>query len=135
MSIRAEAVSWFQTNIGASNKKLFSSKFYTADQAWPKQNSWWFEIPLERLKENATSDFHLLCQKSPHRRDFYYLKIPAQYFLSHLDDLTIQKRGTVSIFPSAEENRLFQDQRGRCRLNFRSFLTDLVSEQVRNDSK
>ena len=103
--------------------KFFSSKFYTADHAWPKQNSWWFEIPLERLKENATSNFHLLCQKSPQIRDYYHLKIPAQYFLSHLDDLTIQKRGTVSIFPSAEQDSLFQDLRGKRQLNFRSFLT------------
>jgi hypothetical protein len=122
VSIRNDALKWFRINIGTTSVKIYSSKFYSVDEAWPRQNSWWFEIPLQWLEQNANSDLHLLCQKVPNGKDFYHLKIPAEYFLRHLKELTIQKSGRVSIFPSAEANKLFKDLRGRSNISFASFL-------------
>ena len=122
MSTRRDALTWLQKNRSITSGHIFTSKYYTAEHAWPKQDSWWFEIPLQRLEENARADFHLLCQKTPDSTEFYHLKVPADYFLNHLDELTIQKSGKLSLFPAADALTRFKDLRGRGRVKFSSFL-------------
>jgi hypothetical protein len=124
VSIRKDALTWFQKNTPAMSGQVFASKYYLSEHAWPKQDSWWFEILLHRLRDNSTSIIHLLCQKSPQQNDFYHLKVPAEYFLSHLNELTRRDNGRVSIFPSAEQGKQFEDQRSKSHLCFRSFLVE-----------
>ena len=110
------------TTLAPHMKKIFSSKYYTADQAWPRQDSWWFEIPISHLRDNRIAHIHLLCQQSPEAMEFLYLKIPTDFFLSHINQLTVQKSGNISIFPSAESDTFLRDVRGKARVDFSAFL-------------
>ncbi|MGH3848554.1 MAG: hypothetical protein ACRDRT_02425, partial [Pseudonocardiaceae bacterium] len=64
----------------------------------------------------------LVCQKAPDVDDFYYLKVPAEFFRKKLPSLDVLDKGKVSLFLSAEPDDLFVDRRGRGRVSFEDFL-------------
>jgi hypothetical protein len=54
--------------------------------------------------------------------DFYYLKVPVEFFRENLSKLDVREWGQVSLFLSAEPNEMFIDQRGRGYISFAQFL-------------
>ena len=109
-------------NVGTTDGKIFTSKFYPPDESWTRKNAWWIQIPVDRLKTDNFSHIHLLCQTSPNKNDFHYLKVPAEYFLKHLSEFKFIGKGKINLFLSAESNNLFEDERGTGRVNFDLFL-------------
>ena len=83
MSIRNEALKWFERNHGKVDAPTFASKFYQAFESWPKTSVWWIQISRNVVEENLSGHINMLCQVIPDENDFYYLKVPAKFLHDH----------------------------------------------------
>lgn len=121
MDIRSDALPWFSINYGSVAGPVYASKFYKPEESWTKTRVWWFEILLNRIEENKNTSIHLLCQVAPTETEFHYLKVPAYYFLQHMDKL-YKRENKVSIYLSADVQNRFVEQRGKGKVSFSRFL-------------
>lgn len=127
MSLRKDAISWYEKHVGKIRGHVFTSKFYTPDESWSGRNAWWLQIPVERFMSDRNSVIHLICQSAPNNDDYYCLSVPSMYFVENLSQLSVIGQGKVSLFLSAEPQNLFADERGSGRLKFDNFLVNSSS--------
>jgi hypothetical protein len=121
-TIKANAVDWLASNFGVRSKSVYASKFYIPEKSRTGQSAWWLEIPRKSIEMPRSAEVHLLCQKAPDVHDFYYLKVPVEFFKAKLSKFDIREQGQVSLFLSAEPNEMFVDQRGGGNVSFNQFL-------------
>ena len=118
MTIRSDALRWLEAR-GITGGYVASSKRYAPDESWTKEKAWWVQVPASAIR--AGQDIHIVCQADFGSRDFRYLRVPAQYFQEHLDDLATIGDDKINLFLAAEDGMEFQDQRGPGRISFAQF--------------
>jgi hypothetical protein len=128
MSIRREALSWFERNHGRRDAPTFASKFYQAFESWPKKSVWWIQISRRVVEENPSGYINILCQVAPNGNDFHYLKVPARFLYEHLDNFHFVG-DTISLYFSTHPKTLFVEERGKGNLDFEQFLVNKVVTQ------
>ena len=117
------ARNWFLSKYKNDTNKLYTSKFYTPKESWPKTNVWWLQIPLRAIDMDLYDHVNLVCQAAPNKNDFHYLKVPTNYLNEHLKKFH-RINEIISIYLSAEPGKLFIEERGKGSLDFSSFLLD-----------
>lgn len=98
------------------------SKYYPPEESWTRSPIWWFDIPLNKLRDQSCHQVHLVCQNNE-GEGFYYLCIPASFLLESLNSLDAVKKGrrrreTVRLYLSARREDHFRDLRGSGRIDF-----------------
>jgi hypothetical protein len=121
MSIRADALRWFSSNYGDTKNKIYTSKYYTPEESWPKTHVWWVQISMNAIDSSLFHDVNIICQIAPNKNVFHYLKVPTKYFHEHLKKFHLTG-GNISLYLSAASDTLFIEERGEGRLNFSKFL-------------
>lgn len=117
-TIRAIALEWAKMKFGKLSSPAYCSKYYESPESWTGAKAWWIQLPLRSIVKN-THVFFLL-QKSPDVNDFYCLTVPTSY-LKENDSGLARLGNKINLFLSAEEGRLFQDQRGQGKVGFEQF--------------
>lgn len=120
MSIRQEALRWFSSNYPIVDEAIYCSKYYKPTESWNRQALWWFEIPLKAIEIDSEANLHLICEMAPGKNEFHYLSIPKKYVSDNLDKLYVRKE-LVSIYISAEPEKMFVEQRGTGEVRFEKF--------------
>lgn len=120
MSVRKEALSWFQRNHGRIDGPTFASKFYQAFESWPKKSVWWIQISRTVVEENLSRSINMLCQTMPNENDFYFLKVPARFLHENLDKFHFVG-DKISLYLSTHPQTLFVEERGKGNLDFQQF--------------
>ena len=123
MSIRPKAIRWLKSNYGDVSGTICTSKFYQPKESWTNNCVWWLEIPLSKLSDTK-GEIHFICQILPNKEEYYYLKIPVNYFIELLSELKILNSKKISLFLSAESKNMFQDERGFGKVHFNKFLVN-----------
>jgi len=118
MSIRSDALRWLAAR-GIKGGHVVTSKRYRPDESWTKEKAWWVQVPASAVRDVET--IHIVCEAEPGKRDFRYLKVPATFFLEHLDDFATIGEDKINLFLAAEEGLEFEDQRGPGRVSFAAF--------------
>lgn len=117
----SEGRNWFKENFKDDNNKVYTSKYYKADESWPKTEVWWLKFPLTAIDTFKYKYVNFVCQKEPNKNDFYYLKVPVKYLHDHLHKF--HRIGeNIDIYLSANPKTMFVEERGEGRLNFSEFL-------------
>lgn len=120
MSVRTDALIWLNTNFKSDNK-VYTSKYYSAEESWPKIPVWWFKIPQNAIDEKSYKFVNLICQVAPSVNKFYYLKVPVAFFKKHFEKFH-QTNNQISIYLSAAPEDLFTERRGEGALDFSMFI-------------
>src|SRR4051794_27988643 len=117
----ATARQWFLSNYKQDANKLYTSKYYTPQESWPKTHVWWLQIPPSAFTDKEYTHVNLLCQKQPGFHDYHYLKVPTTFLNENIEKF--DKIGEkISLYLSANPASLFIEERGQGRLDFSSFL-------------
>ena len=124
MSIRNQALNWYQKKYGQVDTPIYTSKFYKPFESWPKANVWWPQVPVSAIEENTF--IHILCETTPGSNDFYHLKIPTQFLRENLIKFHTIGEKIVDFYFSTDPNKLFSEERGEGSLDFRKFLQNEV---------
>jgi hypothetical protein len=116
-----EARKWFKENFKDDKNKIYTSKYYTPDESWPKTRVWWLQFPETAVDINKYNYVNLICQVAPGDNDFHHLKVPSKYLREHLDKFhRIGEK--IDLYLSANPETLFVEERGEGRLDFSKFL-------------
>lgn len=124
-NIRKEGIAYIKKHFGEiTSGDIRVSKCYLPEKSWTKSQVWWLEIPLKNLKENQ--DVHLICQKE-NDKDFHYLRVPIKELRDYIKreelDVRLRKNDEViSLHLSAQPNNLFQNLRGKGKIDFDKYL-------------
>lgn len=121
MAVREEALKWFLINYAASKNKIYTSKYYTPEQSWPKTHVWWLQIPMKAIDTEKYDFVHFILEAAPNKNKFHYLKVPTKFLHEHLEKFH-RLKGKISLYLSADPKRLFIEERGVGNLNFSRFL-------------
>lgn len=102
------------------------SKYYLPKESWTRSPIWWFDLPLNKLRDLTCHQVHLLCQDSE-GKGFYYLYIPVSFLLGNLNSLDVVQKGrqsneTIRLYLSARLEDRFRDLRGSERVDFARWL-------------
>ena len=84
--------------------------------------AWAFEVDKLAVEKSPLQKVHLLCEKEPGGKDFYYLQLPGSYLVENQKELYVRSNNRYSMFLSAEQRNLFQDERGKGKVTFSQFL-------------
>ncbi len=83
MSIRLNALRWLESKHGKILGSVYTSKYYLPEESWPKTHVWWLQIPRKVINSNLEDYINLICQVTPGKIDFHYLKVPIKYLQEH----------------------------------------------------
>jgi hypothetical protein len=98
------------------------SKYYISSESWTKAPAWAFEIPLTAIQGSEPQTIRLRYETGARTRKYRELRVPSAYLQANLSRLFVREdHGTVSLFLSAEPNRLFVEQRGKHGVQFAQF--------------
>lgn len=122
MSIRSEALKWYEAKYGRIDIPIYTSKFYQPDESWPKKSVWWPQIPLNAIEKK--SFINILCEVAPNSNDFYHLKVPTKFLREHLKKFHSIGGRKIDFYLSTDSQKLFIEERGEGNLNFKDFLLD-----------
>ena len=122
MSIRPEALAWFEHNHGISGGAIYCSRLYEPEESWTKTAAWWHEVPLKRLKDKRVQYIRLLCQQE-NKSAFHYLRVPKRVLEDARHDFELTER-SIRLHLSAEPHDRFTDLRGPSRFRMAEFLVE-----------
>ncbi|AHG92852.1 hypothetical protein J421_5317 (plasmid) [Gemmatirosa kalamazoonensis] len=71
MTIRSQALSWLATRRPGPRGHVVTSKWYTPDESWTKENAWWVQIPSAAIRSEKTIE--ILCEAAPGSARFRHL--------------------------------------------------------------
>jgi hypothetical protein len=105
-----------------TGERLVVSKYYTADEAWPRKPVWWFEFPATHASKDRFGFLNMLCEVPEDNSDYHHLRVPMGLFLACKRHLGTRDEGQrFSLYLSAEKTRLFQECRGTGQIEFKAF--------------
>lgn len=99
------------------------SKYYRAEEAWPKIPAWWHDIALKKIQDKKYKYIHLLCRHKKGKH-FYYMRVPTLFIRKNLRFLKIcivNRKKVIRLHLSALTCCKFHDVRGVQKLSFQQF--------------
>ena len=124
MNTRQRGLAWLRKKGRATDEPVIVSKYYTAEEAFPRTPVWWFEFP-SAATDDRLALLNLLCEVSPDSSEFHHLRVPMGLFLACKHHLGYRDEGDkFSLYLSAEKPRLFREIRGDGRIEFGVFKVD-----------
>jgi hypothetical protein len=120
-TIRKLAHTWLADRCKKVHNPFYCSKYYQAKESWTKAPAWWIEIPEKVLISENCKYVYLLLQKKPHGVTFYCMQVPISYLYKNKENLKFNKN-KISLFLSAEDERIFCDQKHNANIAFSEFL-------------
>jgi hypothetical protein len=123
LNTRTKALQWLEQAHGAIDGTVCASKFYIPQKSRTRKSAWWIEVDKLKVAMSPSSMVHFVCEKAPSEEDFHYLRLSGSYLLENQDKLDIRhEKNKFSMFLSAEQENLFQDERGEGKVSFSQFL-------------
>jgi len=120
-TIRTRGLEYLRKRGKELNSKFVSvSKYFTPEESWTKKATWWFDLKIQKIKENPEENYYLLCEKS--LDEFYVLKVPNRFFIDNLEKFDSKQKGVIRLHLEAEGNSLFEDQRSADKVHFSQFV-------------
>lgn len=122
-NIRREGLRFLEKRLGRIRSgHVAVSKYYPPKESWTRSPIWWFDLPLNKLRDPSCHQVHLLCQDNE-GEGFYYLCILVSFLLENLNSLDVVQKGrqrseTVRLYVSARREDHFRDLRGSGRVDF-----------------
>jgi len=119
--MRSDALKWLKENYGNTAARIYTSKYYTPEESWPKIPVWFFNFSLSAIDAKQYDYVNLVCQVAPGINDYHYLRVPTKFLNEHLKKFHRIKEN-ISLYLSAHPDTLFIEERGEGRLDFSKFI-------------
>lgn len=123
---RKDGLAWIEKQLGQVDKRnIRVSKCYSPEEVATKRSAWWIEIPLKKLTKHK--EMHLLLQYEDKHDEFHHLRIRCEDLDRYVKEgeLDLRRAGkeeVISLHLSADTNDIFQDFRGKGKINFKKYL-------------
>lgn len=95
------------------------SKYFRAEESWTGKATWWFDLPIKKVKNNRRGIYYLLGKKR--KSGFVVLKAPNMFLIDNLKKFETRYRGNIRLHLVAEDKNRLVDERGQGRVDFSRF--------------
>ena len=95
------------------------SKYFRAEESWTGKATWWFDLPIKKVKNNRRGIYYLLGKKR--KSGFVVLKAPNMFLIDNLKKFETRYRGNIRLHLAAESKNRLVDERGQGRVDFSRF--------------
>ena len=98
-----------------------SSKFFEPEESWTQKETWWFNLPIKKIRANKEKDYYLLGARNKKKSTFVILKVPNKFLIENLKKFETRYDNKVILHLAAYKENWLVDERGKGRVDFSRF--------------
>lgn len=119
-NIRKRGVAYLHKALGREPSGAVAvSKYFRAEESWTGKATWWFDLPIKKVKNNRRGIYYLLGKKR--KSGFVVLKAPNMFLIDNLKKFETRYRGNIRLHLAVEGKNRLVDERGQGRVDFSRF--------------
>jgi len=103
------------------SKLVSASKFFEAEESWTQRKTWWFNLPIKRIRANKNRDYYLVGARNKTKSAFVVLKVPNKFLIKNLRRLETRYDGKVILHLAAYKDNWLVDERVKQGVDFSQF--------------
>jgi hypothetical protein len=102
-----------------SERLVSASKFFKPEESWTGKATWWFDLPIEKIKRMQKEYYYLLGEWGEER--FVVLKVPNKFLLANMDHFDTKYMRRIRLHLAAYDENWLVDERGKGKVPFSEF--------------
>ena len=119
-NIRKKGIAYLHKTLGREPSGAVAvSKFYKAEESWTGNPTWWFDLPIKKVRKNKRNHYYLLGEKR--KSGFVILKVPNKFLIGNIKKFETRYQNRIRLHIKTEGKNQFVDERGKSRVDFSKF--------------
>ena len=119
---RKKALAYLQKVVGDVPRNLVSaSKFFKSEESWTQKETWWFNLPIKKIKANKKKHYYLMGARKKSENGFVILEVPNSFLIANLRGLETRYNNKAILHLAAYKDNWLIDERGKNRVKFSIF--------------
>jgi len=102
-----------------SEKLVSASKLFEPEESWTGKKTWWFDLPIERIKRLPKEHYYLLGEWGEDR--FVVLKVPNKFLLDNMNRFDTNYNQRIRLDLAAHDENWLVDERVKNGIDFSKF--------------
>jgi len=122
-NIRKKGLAYLKKVLGYTpSDPVAVSKFFKAKESWTGKPSWWFDLPIRKVKNDRQGVYYLV-GKAKNKSGFIVLEVPNKFLADKLKRKRFETRykDAIRLHLAAEGKNQFVDERGKGQVDFFRF--------------
>jgi len=103
------------------SKLVSASKFFEPEESWTQRETWWFNLPIKRIRANRNGDYYLLGARTKKKSAFVVLRVPNKFIIKNVRRLETRYDDKVILHLAAYKDNWLVDERGKGQVDFSMF--------------
>ena len=95
------------------------SKYFKAEESWTGKSTWWFNLPIKKVKADKRGFFYLLGEEK--RSGFVILKVLNKFLVDNLRKFETRYQEQIRLHLTAKGKNRLVDERGKGQVDFSRF--------------
>jgi len=95
------------------------SKYFKAEESWTGKPTWWFNLPIKKIKSDKRGYYYLLGKEK--NSGFVILKVPTKFLRDNLKKFETRYQEQIRLHLTAEDKSWLVDERGKGHVDFSRF--------------
>jgi len=122
---RKKGLEYFQKKFGHKPSEFVSvSRLFPPEKSWTGRKTWWFDLPVKRIRANEKKYYYLLGAKTEKKASFVIVKIPNKFLIKNRKRFETGYNGMIRLHLAAYKKNWLVDERGKGRVSFSRFQKD-----------
>jgi len=119
---RKRALAYLQKVVGDVPRNLVSaSKFFKSEESWTQKETWWFNLPIKKIKGNKKKHYYLMGARKKGEKGFVIVEVPNSFLIANLRGLETRYDNKAILHLAAYKDNWLIDERGKNRVKFSRF--------------
>ncbi len=116
---RRRGIRYLHKRLGYIPSLISTSKFFRAEESWTRNVTWWFNLPIKKVRKKKKDYYYLVGIKR--KSGFATLKVPNKFLIENLKKFETRYENKIILHIKAEGKNQFVDERGKGRVDFSKF--------------
>jgi hypothetical protein len=95
------------------------SKLYASEESWTRKETWWFDLPIERIERLPQEDYHLLGECGEGK--YVWLRVPNKDLHANMDRLDTKYQQRIRLHLAAYKEGWLIDERSHGGVSFSKY--------------
>jgi len=119
-NIRKRGVAYLHKALGREPSGAVAvSKYFRAEESWTGKATWWFDLPIKKVKNNRRGIYYLLGKTK--KSGFVVLKVSNKFLADNLKKFETRYQDRIRLHITAEGANQLVDERGKGQVDFSRF--------------
>jgi len=119
-NIRKKGIAYLHKALGCGPSGAVAvSKYFRAEESWTGKPTWWFNLPIKKVKGIKRGVYYLLGKDK--NSGFVILKVPTKFLRDNLKKFETRYQAQIRLHLTAEGKDRLVDERGKGRVDFSRF--------------